>query len=460
MLQLAQVQVQPLWLEQLQPASWRGVGFHVDSIEITAGDTLLVREYPFQDLPKVLRMALGREDIKFSAYVIGDDYHLQREALREMLHDVPDEGGVLIHPTYGALRCHLADRYQISEQPTEEGGIARFELTFVRTQPRIYPYAQTSTTAQVQAASEQLDAATQEDFAAQFNLDNLPPWARELATGRLGAAAGRLGQLCTPVLRFGQDLEAATAAAASLTTDLAQLVRAPRQLASAIAQLLADPIDWFVANDSTGAAMAWLSALSPLFDLGSSMAQPSLTVQSFAPQSAGNTTGKCIYSVGSAAPASPVQAQLDNALWQIDNLVESLAFSQAARAAAQLELQSLEAALALRTQLNAAAKRMLGRASAQAPSSTMPAAGSAALPWFDALRRLHTAVLADLAERSEDLQRLTQYTPETVQTIWYISYRLYGTAQYADEILAMNPHIQHPLLVPAGMPLRVVRHTQ
>lgn len=453
-------QAQPLWLEQLQPASWRGVAFQVDSIEITAGDTLLVREYPFQDLPQVLRMAQGREDLKFSAYVIGDDYHLQREALRELLHDVPDEGGILIHPTYGALRCHLAERYQISEQPTEQGGVARFELTFVRTQPRTYPYAQASTTPQVQAASEQLDAATQDDFAAQFDLGDLPPWARERATGRVQAVCQLLQKRCgAPNLRMGQDLESAAAAAASLGAELLQLVRAPRQLASTVAQLLANPVDWFT-QDGGDTASAWLAALSPLLDLKDSIAQPSLTVQSIAPQSNGNSSGLCIYSVGPAAPASPAQAQLDSALWQIDNLVESLAFAQAARAAANLELQSLDTALALRTQLSTAAKRMLSLASAQAPSSAMPAAGREQLQWFDALRRLHTALLADLQARSEDLQRLTQYTPESVQTVWYISYRLYGTAQYADEILAMNPHIQHPLLVPAGVPLRVVRHTQ
>ena len=261
-------------------------------------------------------------------------------------------------------------------------------------------------------------------------------------------------------MRFGQDFDAARLAASTLANDFVQLLRTPRVLAATIAQQLATPTDWITQDGSADTASAWLAALTPLLNLGASIAEPSLSVQSYTPQHHGNTTGKFIYSVGPAAPTSPAQSQLDSALWQIDNLIESLAFAQAARAAASLELLNLDAALALRAQLSTAAKRMLGKASAQAPSSAMPAAGHAQLQWFDALRRLHTVMLADLAERSEDLQRLTQYTPESVQTVWYISYRLYGTAQYADEILAMNPHIQHPLLVPAGVPLRVVRHAQ
>jgi len=71
---------------------------------------------------------------------------------------------------------------------------------------------------------------------------------------------------------------------------------------------------------------------------------------------------------------------------------------------------------------------------------------------------LYIAALADLQARSRDLVRLTSYTPESWQPVWFISHRLFGTADYADEILDMNPHITHPLLVPPGRPLRIMRH--
>ena len=55
------------WFDQLTTASFRGVAFQVDTIDVTAGDNTVVREYPFQDLPTVFRMGEGVEEIKFSA---------------------------------------------------------------------------------------------------------------------------------------------------------------------------------------------------------------------------------------------------------------------------------------------------------------------------------------------------------------------------------------------------------
>ena len=71
---------------------------------------------------------------------------------------------------------------------------------------------------------------------------------------------------------------------------------------------------------------------------------------------------------------------------------------------------------------------------------------------------LQTAALRDLQQRSRDLVRLTTYTPQAWVPVWQLSFELYGTASYADEILEMNPHIRNPLLVPPGRALRIVNH--
>ena len=78
--------------------------------------------------------------------------------------------------------------------------------------------------------------------------------------------------------------------------------------------------------------------------------------------------------------------------------------------------------------------------------------------WHDAMLALLAAGLRDLQERSRDMARLDTWTPQAWMPVWAVSYRLYGTAAYADEILAMNPHIEHPLLVPPGKALRIARH--
>ena len=67
------------WLEQLLPASFRGVPFQVDTIEHQAGDNVVLREYPFQDLPTVFRMGEAAEEIKFFDFAFKDGKKMAEE---------------------------------------------------------------------------------------------------------------------------------------------------------------------------------------------------------------------------------------------------------------------------------------------------------------------------------------------------------------------------------------------
>ncbi|MBY0233858.1 MAG: hypothetical protein K2W93_02675, partial [Burkholderiaceae bacterium] len=136
-----------------------------------------------------------------------------------------------------------------------------------------------------------------------------------------------------------------------------------------------------------------------------------------------------------------------------DQLIESLATAAFVEAATRIDLVNYDDAMGMRRTVNDQITRLMVQASAAPASSSMPASS-----WHDAMLGLQTAALRDLQARSRDLVRLTTYTPESWQPVWYISYRLFGTAAYADEILGMNPHIRNPLLVPPGRPLRIVRH--
>ncbi len=125
----------------------------------------------------------------------------------------------------------------------------------------------------------------------------------------------------------------------------------------------------------------------------------------------------------------------------------------AAQSVAQLELDNYNQAQALRVDFNQRFSDLL-RAASRAPAQRISGGRTA----HDALAVLHTAVLRDLQSRSRDLARLTTYTPQSWQPALYISYRLFGTVGFTDEILAMNRHVEHPLLVPPGVPLRIIRH--
>lgn len=432
------------WLEQLRPASFRDIPFEVDTVEWTAGDNVVLREYPFQDLPTVFRMGAAAEELKFSAYVIGNNYHLRRAALMDALTGA----GLLIHPTAGAMRVFVAGKFSVKEAPTAEGGMARFDLHFVRAESRRYPQGTASTTAQASSQAATTRVATVDAFAAQWSLAKKPGWVAEQAVARikasldvvwapLAAAARTLGDFNSNLIANYQVLRAG----------LDSLVSTPRQLADSVATLFELP-----AALANAAARDLQSAFAFAFVMADRIKATGYEVSIIPAVGA----GLVMYGTGNAialAGDSAARAELAALTAGSDQLIESLATASWVQATASVALGSYDEAMAMRQALASQVTRLLGAASSAAPPQVLPATS-----WHDETLRLYTTALADLQARSRDLVRLTSYTPESWQPVWYISHRLFGTAAYADEIMDMNPHITHPLLVPPGRPLRIMRH--
>lgn len=432
------------WLDQLQMASFRGVEFQVDGIDVSAGDNVVLREYPFQDLPTVFRMGEAAEEIKFSAYVIGEDYIEQREALRLVLSGE----GVLVHPTAGSIRVFVAGKFTIKENPTAEGGMARFDLTFVRAETRRYPAGKVSTPAAAAAAAQVADTSSEDAFVSSFDLSDKPGWAVDRAVARVNeSVAGVWGQIKAVTAGVSDFSNTMIGNYQALRDGLNDLVRTPRLLAAALTQLFALPGDL-----SAAAARDFKAAFEGLFDMGSKVDQTDFTVSVMPAVGA----GLVMYGAGNATAldlATPARAQLQALNTASDQLIESLAVAGWVQAVAAMDLTSYDEALALRATLAAQCTRLLLRASNSPASEGLPASA-----WHDAMLGLLTAGLRDIQARSRNMARMESFTPEAWMPVWAVSYRIFGTAAYADEILAMNPHITHPLLVPPGKALRIMRH--
>lgn len=432
------------WLDQLQRASFRGVPFQVDTIDHSAGDNVVMREYPFQDLPTVFRMGEAAEEIKLSAYVIGDNYHEQRDALRQVLTG----HGVLMHPTAGSLRVFVAGKYTIKEAPTAEGGMARFDLTFIRAEARRYPAGVVNTVQRTQAAAATVKEAAADAFVANWSISKVPGWAASRAVARIVESVTAVwAKVSALTQRLGDFKNGLISAYQTLRDGINTLVSVPLALVGAIKTLFSLPSEL-----SAGLAKEVRGAFKSLFNLSSTLLKRDFEVVSMPSVGA----GLAMYGTGNAAVLgvdSAARAELDRLTQASDQLFETLALATYAEAAAQSDLSGYDEAMALRADIHGQSLTLLQRASRAVASDGLPASS-----YHDALMALLTAALEDLQARSRDLVRLTTFTPEAWMPVWAVSYRLFGTAEYADEILAMNPHITHPLLVPPGRALRVARH--
>lgn len=431
------------WLDQLRPASFRGVKFQVDTIEHHAGDNVVLREYPFQDLPTVFRMGEAAEEIKFSAYVIGPDYITQRQALRDVLTGE----GLLQHPTAGLLRVFVNGKFAIKENPSAEGGMARFDLSFVRAEVRRFPVGVTNTPTAAVAAAQVARAAAIDNFASKFSVAGKGGWIGERVLRQLKGVMDKLLGPLKLITATADGIRNGIIGKYQLVrAGLSDLARTPRLLAYSINELLALPQDL-----SNAFKRDLITNFGGLFKLQSKLPQTDLETPIVPPVG----QGLVMFGVGDAsalASANSSSSVIELAALNAATveLVETLATCAFVEACAGYEMAGYDEALALRTQLNEQCTRLLTEGSAAAAPQSLPAQS-----WHDAVVALHAAGLADLQARSSTLARLSSYTPQAWTPVWLVSYQLYGTTAYAEQILAMNPHITHPLLVPPGIALRV-----
>lgn len=156
------------WRDEQRPASFRGVPFKVQANTRIGGRRGFT--YEFAKSERSVDEDLGRRVSRasVSAYVIGLDCLEQADDLELALQ--AEGGGLLVLPTMGQaiLRCEVYQRIETKD----EGGIVRFEMSFVRSQsgavsqapPEDTQAASRSAAAQTATASE-LSAGTDDDWS-------------------------------------------------------------------------------------------------------------------------------------------------------------------------------------------------------------------------------------------------------------------------------------------------------
>jgi prophage DNA circulation protein len=153
------------WLEQLQPASWRGLPFAVNSAGIKRGRRTAVHEYPWRDQVWVEDLGRGVRAVAFSAFVVGDDCFAQRDALLAAA-ETPGPG-TLVHPSLGVLTVALVGPMEASERK-DLGRVVEISFEAIETGLSIYPDGLDDTSALSAAAAGNLSAAAAGDFLSSI----------------------------------------------------------------------------------------------------------------------------------------------------------------------------------------------------------------------------------------------------------------------------------------------------
>jgi prophage DNA circulation protein len=152
------------WFQQLQPGSWRGVGFVLDAGETAAGRRVAIHEYPYRD--DAWAEDLGKLPRRFTvqAFIVGDDVYQQRDA---MLRACEQAGaGTLVHPTMGSIQCVLLE-FGCADR-RERGRVVELQFTFIIAGDVLYPATATATLQAVASAAAHLNIASAADLGSSL----------------------------------------------------------------------------------------------------------------------------------------------------------------------------------------------------------------------------------------------------------------------------------------------------
>lgn len=383
------------WRDRIDDAvgSFRGVGFHVERTSADQGRRVQVHEYPLRDRPYAEDLGRKKREWTIEAYLIGDDYDLQRDQLLEAV-ELPG-AGELVHPYYGRRRVVITGGCRVRES-TRNGGMANISFTVVEADDTArLPRASMDTAAVVEDAAEAARTSILADFIERFDT--------------LDLAADRVAEVQSAV---DDTLDGLDAAIGNVTGPLAELIRSPADFGGAVLGFIAQ------VSDTVGEPSRALQIYEDLFDAGDDPA------------------------VVSASAPEALQKQAA-AVRATNDLVRRGAVVQAAGDAAQRDYAAADDAIAARRTITAGIDEQLARDSIPADQV------------YTDLTALRAAVVTDLDERGAALPRLTTYTTRDPLPALVVAQRLYGDATRADEIVERN-RITHPGRVPGGKALEVL----
>lgn len=409
--------------DNLRPASFRGVGFHVENTEFSTGRRVQVHEYPQRDQPYVEDLGRASRELDFQGFLVGEDYVEQANRLLAALEE--PGAGTLVHPWFGTLQATLREKARVS---FDTGlGRARVSMSFVEDGGLQFPAAATSTGAASRIAAGKLQTASVASFAEKFGIKGFQDFVTSAATGRLGDVLGIVSSS-----QVGKVLGLATGLARTVSTVIS-FIGTP----SALGGKLMGAFGLSGVATTTAAWSSVVRSLSRVAQNGSlakpvSSARTPSRKQATANTTAINALTRQALLVQAVGASSLVGTTLDRP----DAGVVPGALGLDAAAEPKVSYQDM---IGVRDDLLAAL------------DAEMLDADDAV---YAALQEARQAVYADMTSRARDSARLDTITPPGVLPALVVAYNYYGDAARDAEIVARNA-IRHPGFVPVE-PIKVL----
>lgn len=477
----------PAWVAKLQLASFRGVPFNVEGHEENGGRRAIQFDLPGRDTPSGEDMGRKGGVYRVRAFVLGDDYLEQRDALRNA---VQEDGtiGALIHPYLGTL--FVRPSLMRMREQLDPAGIAQFDLEFFEDGKQPVAASSTDTASSLLGGIKTALTVISQAYGYAMLIKDDPAALGALAGIALGSfGSAFLGGISLPTSMLSllspsaagistspEDTAATAASVTTLTQTTAALVIAQDQAttpdqAQAVAAAAVANISSQASSTATIDGLPSSLAATPTPD-AAAIAAAIANAQSIATGSVDDPVAGVAPTT--SAPTDPSFGLLTLAQWIPPSIASSVSAgtvpatvllpqlasdAAAVQAAVQALLQG--ACLCAVAQIyasidwpdaqaaTAAGEQLLDLIDAQIDAASAAAQDDLTMAW----RGMAMLVANDSYQRAQALPQLTDYQLGAPLPAFVLAQRFYRDGSRADELAQLNGAWHAAWMPPAGVAL-------
>lgn len=393
------------FLDDLRPASFRGVPFKVESHQYTGGRRVTFHEFPDRDDPYPEDVGKVGKTFKVVGYLIGDDVADQK---RKMIEATEAKGlGELVHPYFGTMQVQCG-AFSVDES-NREGRITSITFQFYEAGSNKYPNNTEDKQAVLEEKADAGLAATKDSFDNSFSVAKLPGFAVDTAKSGVDQAADAFASATKGFATKSEEISALAFNIRNLKAEAAELIKAP----SALSSRLQD--SFTLLNNALGGDKSSFKAVSALS------------------------------SFSSVSPATPYETPTrkveEKNKYVFDNFMKQTATLNAVKIAAVTSFTSTEEVNEVREQLTAQLEEQI----IATDDDTV----------YLALSEVKAQLVRVLPDVDIQLPNIQTITPTATTSALVLSYDLFENAESEADIIERNK-ITHPGFVLGGKELEVV----
>lgn len=396
-------------MEDLRPASFRGVPFSVRNNDLPLGRRVAITTFPFRPDAEDEDFDRKIPVYSFRAFVIGADYETKRDNL---IAAINKKGrGELIHPNFGAKNVTVTGA-SVSHDSSALG-MATFDLEFTETGNE-NTYIAPDTQVGAIIASNDLTQSAKAKIIGDLNT-NGPEWIGTNVGTAINNAQRKMDELTTKFTANVAPFNLFLAKSKTISNSLLTLAKSPSQIALKVSDLI-NQFSQLIKSPQE--AIAILGQLSRF--------------------------GKSIFPSSGNTKAQNQSIQNTNL---VNSLVAQVAVSECIKIVADWDFETYDDAVNARISLVELIDEL-----------SLNAADTGNYDAWDAYEAARIAIIKDIDARGSSLPRAIAYKVQFCTPAIVIAHQIYGAQNLESrfEDMVTRNKILDPLFVPEGIELAVV----